>query len=136
MNVLFSLTPKALMGFLTADMTVRQAVEKIKEQGYSMLPVIERETGVYIRSIRANDLLDYIVNERLSFQELEQRQLKDVASSWEIKPISANADITSLMDVLVTQNYAPVVDSRGIFIGIVTRSAALKALKEMGKLNI
>ncbi len=124
------------MGYLTAEMTVRQAVEKTKETGFGMLPVIERETGVYVRSIRTNDLLDYIVRERLSFQELEERQLKDVPSSWEIKPISANADITSLFDILVTQNYAPVVDSRGIFIGIVTRSAALKALKEAGKLNI
>ena len=100
MNVLLSLTPKNLMGYLTNEMTVRQAVEKIREQGFSMLPVIDRETGVYIRSVRANDLLDYIVNERLSFQELEERPLEAVASSWEIKAISANADITSLFDAL------------------------------------
>ena len=135
MNVLLSLTPKNLMGYLTNEMTVRQAVEKIREQGFSMLPVIDRETGVYIRSVRANDLLDYIVSERLSFQELEEHPLAAVASSWEIKPISANADIASLFDVLVTQNYAPVVDSRGIFIGIVTRSAALPVLKESGRLK-
>ena len=118
------------MTFLTSDMTVRQAVEKFKEKGFSMLPVIERETGLYIRSVRANDLLDYIVNERLSFQELEEHPLAEVKSSWIIEPISANADLSSLINVLVRQNYAPVADSRGIFIGIVTRSAAIKALRE------
>ncbi|MBO4540841.1 MAG: CBS domain-containing protein [Bacilli bacterium] len=135
MNVLFSLTPKNVIDYLTDDMTVRQALEKIKEKGYSMVPVIERDTGLYVRSVRANDLLDYIMNERLSFQDLEERPLAAVRSSWEIKPIGANADIRSLVDVLVSQNYAPVVDSRGIFIGIVTRSSVMKALKEAKSLE-
>lgn len=130
MNVLLSLMPKNQMSYLYSEMTVRQAVEKFKEKHFSMLPVIEPETGIYVRSIRANDLLDYIVNERLSFAELEERPLKEVKSSWDIKAVSANAQVASLLDVLMQQNYAPVVDSRGIFIGIVTRSAALKALKE------
>ncbi len=129
MNVLFFLTPKNVLSYLTSDMTVRQALEKFKERGYSMLPVIERETGLYIRSVRANDLLDYIMKYRLSFNELEEHKLANVNSLWEIKPVSADAEVSSLLDVLLNQNYAPVVDSRGIFIGIVTRSAALKAVK-------
>ena len=46
MNVLFLLTPKKDVDFLFGDFTVRQAIEKMKEHRYTMIPVIDRKSGI------------------------------------------------------------------------------------------
>ena len=61
-NILLLLTPKNFVEYLYSDFTVRQAVEKMKEKRYSMIPVIERETGKYCYSLREGDFLYFSVH--------------------------------------------------------------------------
>ena len=42
------------------------------------------------------------------------------------KPVNVMADMDELLSVAVTQNFVPVVDDRGMFIGIVTRQDIMR----------
>ena len=52
------------------------------------------------------------------------------------QPVSVNADTKELLKLSVTQNFVPVVDDTGVFIGIVKRQVVInycnKALLEQG----
>ncbi len=52
------------------------------------------------------------------------------------KPVHADADMEDLLDRAINQNYVPVVDDKGSFIGIITRKEIIKyCYKEMKKLS-
>ena len=48
--------------------------------------------------------------------------------SSDLKAVSADADIIELDEYIINQNFVPVVDSRGIFIGIITRKVIMSVL--------
>ena len=127
-NILLLLTPKNFVEYLYSDFTVRQAIEKMREKRYSMIPVIERETGKYCYSLREGDFLYYLAENHLSFKALEQCPLSSIPPSREIKAIGISEDIHSLYDRMLDQNFAPVIDDQGVFIGIVTRKKVMNAL--------
>ena len=59
MNVLFFLTPKSEVAYIEADVTLRQALEKLEANGYSALPIVDKR-GKYVGSVTEGDLLWYI----------------------------------------------------------------------------
>lgn len=128
MNILFLLLPKNEVDYLYGDFTVRQALEKMKARRYSLIPVIDRKTGKYERSLMEGDFLYYLSTNRLAFEELEKRPLSEIASSRDIKAVNCYCQTDQLYGTIIDQNYVPVVDDNGIFIGIVTRKSVMKEL--------
>ena len=128
MNVLFLLTPKKDVDFLFGDFTVRQAIEKMKEHRYTMIPVIDRKSGKYLYSMREGDFLYYLMENRLSFEDLEHIPLSNILPSRSIVPVTIECESTTLYSTIAGQNYVPVVDDQGTFIGIGTRKAVMKDL--------
>ena len=67
-------------------------------------------------------------------QRLEISDLKDAESvpimaiprRANYKPVHINSDMEDLVDRAINQNYVPVVDDQGFFIGIITRKAIIK----------
>ena len=43
MNILFFLTPKALCSYIEAGSTLRQAMERMENSGYTALPVLDKD---------------------------------------------------------------------------------------------
>ena len=43
MNILFFLTPKAMCSYVDADSTLRQAMERMENSGYTALPILDAE---------------------------------------------------------------------------------------------
>ncbi len=132
-NILLLLTPKAQVEYLFDDFTVRQAIEKMKEKRYSMIPVISRETGKYLYSLREGDFLYYLAERHLSFPELERRPLASIPPSRDIRAVPVSESVPALFRTILGQNFAPVVDDQGVFIGIVTRMKVMDALMPEGK---
>ena len=104
------LIPKAQVDYLYSDFTIRQALEKMNAHGFNTIPVINKETGVYERSITYGDFLSYILKNRTDFDEFEKLSLKDVESNRNIKAVSSTKDISDLVSTILEQNYVPVVD--------------------------
>ena len=125
MNILFFLLPKQEIDFAYSDWTLRQTIEKMRAHGYSTIPILDRESGKYVRSITDGDILDSLLEKRIGFEELSQTALASIPSKRDIKPVPISADEKDLLSVIIGQNYVPVVDDKGVFIGIVTRKRVL-----------
>ncbi len=121
MNILFFLTPKAEVACVDADSTVRQAIEKLENSGYTALPIISKQ-GKYIGTITEGDLLWFIKhNADLTLVDAEDIPLSKVKRKRDNQPVSVTQTVDSLWEKVINQNFVPVTDDDNIFIGIVTR---------------
>lgn len=138
MNILFFLTPKSDVAYIFEDETLRQTVEKMEHRKFSCIPILNKE-GKYTGTISEGDLLWGI--KRLNINITDLKQMEDVSimaipRRATYKPVHADADMENLLDRAINQNYVPVVDDKGSFIGIITRKEIIKyCYKEMKELS-
>ena len=117
MNILFFLTPKALCSYIEAGSTLRQAMERMENSGYTALPVLDKD-GSYCGVLTEGDLLWAF--KRLCVMDLRQTEdhfISEILPRREIHPVRVDTRIEDLV---------PVIDDKNAFIGIVTRSTILK----------
>ncbi len=121
MNILFFLKPKNDIAYIYEDATLRQALEKMKRYGYNAIPILDRE-GRYTGTLRDGDLLWAVLKSK-AFENGAQEEylIKDIVQTRVNKPVNVNAAIEDLLNMAMSQNFIPVTDDRGLFIGIVTR---------------
>ena len=127
MNVLRFMIPKSLVEYVNEDSTVRQALEKMRYHGYKALPVID-EFGRYVGTVTEGDFLWYIVDGGMQgdLREHEDITIAELIKKDRTKPVRINASMDELLVIAAEQNFAPVIDDRGSFVGIVTRSDIIK----------
>ena len=126
MNILFFLTPKALCSYIEAGSTLRQAMERMENSGYTALPVLDKD-GSYCGVLTEGDLLWAF--KRLCVMDLRQTEdhfISEILPRREIHPVRVDTRIEDLVLVAADQNFVPVIDDKNAFIGIVTRSTILK----------
>lgn len=122
MNIAFFLTPKNEVIYESKDATMRQVLERMEHHGYTAIPIIDK-VGKYVGTLTEGDLLWKLKNtEDLTFKNTESVKVKEIARRVTHKSVSINASIESLISLAVSQNFVPVVDDEGIFIGIIKRS--------------
>lgn len=121
MNILFFLKPKAEVSFVYEDFSMRQGLEKLERSGYTAIPVISRQ-GEYIGTITEGDFLWSLKNKfSLDLKQAEEVPLTSVKRRMQFAAISIDANMEELVSRAMNQNFVPVIDDKGIFIGIVTR---------------
>ncbi|MFT3950448.1 MAG: CBS domain-containing protein [Oscillospiraceae bacterium] len=121
MNILFFLKPKNEVAYLRDDCTIRQALEKMKHNGYTALPLIDKD-GHYTGTVTEGDFLWYLLGkDNAELKAAEQSSIRDLHKSTQNLSVSVNAKLEDLLLMMMNQNFVPVTDDRGIFIGIVTR---------------
>lgn len=131
MNVPMLLSPKSEVRYLYNTYTLRQGIEVMKAHGYTALPVIDSE-GKYVGSVNEGDFLWYIVgkpDEKSIMRLCESKRIGDILRADFSPAVNINTDIDSLIESAMHQNFVPVVDDRGTFIGIVTRRTLIRELK-------
>ena len=122
MNIAFFLTPKNEVVCERVESSMRQVMERMEHHGYTAIPLIDK-TGRYVGTLTEGDLLWKLKNTPdLSFINTESVKVSDIPRRIIHKSVSINADIESLINLSVNQNFVPVVDDNGIFIGIIKRS--------------
>lgn len=127
-NVLFLLTPKTKVACLTESMNVRQALEKMRAHGYSAIPLIA-EDGRYLGTISEGDLLWHIVqDEDIRMEGLEDVPITQLLKANRVPAVKVDADAGELADMIINQNFVPVVDDRNVLMGIVTRKRVMQEL--------
>ena len=126
MNVLFFITPKSEVAYLYEDYSLRQALEKMEHYRYSAIPIIDRN-GCYIGTMTEGDFLWYIKDHNIiDLKETEKIPLKSIKRRWHNEPVNVDCEIEDLILTSMNQNFVPVVDDRGLFIGIITRKDIIK----------
>ena len=116
------------------DFSVRQCIEKMTFHSYSAIPVLKRD-GSYVTTLSQSDLLTFLYKRAQSTgdQSLSLRTIEDVPlQALHLKdknpPCPVTAEPEDVVFRAMEQNFIPVVDDWGTFIGIVTRKDILKYL--------
>lgn len=132
MNIAFFLTLKKGVAYLYDDYTIRQSLEKMKFHGYSSIPVISR-TGEYVSTVTEGDFLWYMLDQSVleedggvSIYDAEDLRLRDILRKNRVTAVRITATMDELYELAMNQNFVPVTDDEGIFIGIVTRKNIIK----------
>lgn len=128
MNVLFFLIPKKDVEFLKDSFTLRQSLEKMEHHRYTSIPVIDND-GKYVETLSTSDFLWYIKDRNLSLEACEKIPLSVIKPYRSAQAIKIDKDIFELLDLITQQNFVPVEDDNGVFIGIITRKAVIDYLR-------
>ena len=126
MNILFFLIPKDEVKFIYNDFSIRQLLEKLDIYKYSAIPILDHE-GHYIDTISEGDVLIYLKNHNnLNLKKSENISIKEIEIRRRINSITINSNMEDLLELVLSQNFVPVVDDFGRFIGIITRKDVIK----------
>ncbi len=121
MNILFFLTPKSELAYIRTDTTLQETLDIMEQYRYSVVPLIDTN-GRYSGIITEGDLL-YNIKNRYSYDI--NRAKKDTIDSLDVRrtyePIRISETVEEVFKKSMYQNFVPVVDDDGIFIGIVKR---------------
>ena len=135
MNIAYFLLPKKRVAYLYDDYTFRQGLEKMRHHGYTAIPVISRD-GKYVGTVSEGDFLWRLVADEgegqrpCSMQDLEQLQVRDIHREPQYLPVRITVSMEELLTSAMNQNFIPVVDDSGSFIGIVTRKDIIRYFSE------
>jgi CBS domain-containing protein len=132
MNILFALSPKQDLMYVYDDFTLRQTLEKWEHNRYASIPVLNRK-GEYVGTLTEGDILWGI--KRLHGLDLEGAEEVPISSfprRKDYKAVTVNTSMDQLVEAAMNQNFVPVIDDRGIFIGIVRRQAIIRYLYNKG----
>ena len=125
-HILFFLTPKAMCAFVRDDYTVRQALEKMESAGYAALPILSRQ-GEYKGTLTEGDLLWALKNIcNMDMRQAQTHRIMELSRRKDNVPVRVTTSMHDLIERATHQNFVPVVDDKGAFIGIITRKAIIK----------
>lgn len=100
---------------------MRQALERMEYHGYAAIPLVDSK-GHYAGTVTEGDLLWKLKNTPdLAFSNTENIHLDEIEQRTQNTAVSINAQINDLISRAIQQNFVPVIDDQGIFIGIVRR---------------
>lgn len=121
MNIAFFLTPKSDLVYEKINSSMRQAVERMEYHRFTAIPLID-DLGKYVGTLTEGDLLWKIKNTiGLDFKNTEKIKLSEIELRVTHKCVSINSDMEDLLSLATHQNFVPVEDDNGIFIGIIKR---------------
>lgn len=126
MNVAFFLTPKSDVVWIPARATMRQALEKMEHHRWAAVPILDEE-GRYVGTLTEGDLLWKMkATPGLDFTRTESVSLVDVPLRSRAESVEIHVEIEALFQRAIDQNFVPVVDGRGVLMGIVRRKAIIE----------
>lgn len=126
-NVLLLLTPKTSVACLQDTMNIRQAYEKMKAHRFMAIPLLN-DNGEYLGTITEGDILHFLVASNMKLEELTGVNIMAILRKEYTPAVKVDADLSTILEMILGQNFVPVVDDRNILMGIVTRKAILKEL--------
>ncbi len=105
---------------------MRQALERMEFHQYTSVPIID-DDGKYVGILTQSDLLRKMkTTPSLTFANTEKIHLDEISRYTQYNPVSVNAQMENLIARAAEQNFIPVVDDDGVFIGIVRRSELIR----------
>jgi CBS domain-containing protein len=123
-NILFLLTPKREVVWVSAYGTLGEAIERMKPNGFAAVPVLNDEGG-YVGTLTEGDILWHLLDApdpKLARSE----PVLDVMRRTNNRAVHVDAKLETLLLRAAEQNFVPVLDDREVFIGIVRRKSIIE----------
>lgn len=135
MAVAAFLTPKSQVVWLSSSGSVEQALERMKPNGFAAVPILDDDGG-YVGTLSTSDLLWFLLGSDRPWQELARAtSLLTVPRRRNGLVMPVDASVSALLDAAVEQSFVPVVDDRGVFIGIVRRRPLIQYCARLTRLG-
>ena len=135
MNVAFFLKPKSEVFYLQESMPLARALNEMLRSGFTSVPVINKE-GIYVGAVSEGDFLCALAQtdgEHLhltSVNDAEDKRVRDILRPGRNPSGRIDEPVEGLVSRTAGQNFVPIVDDRGVFIGIVTRRNVIRYFLE------
>lgn len=123
------LVPAEDLALVMSNHKVSHVVLLLTSNGYSRIPVMSPDKH-YMGTISMSDILSYQSQQGLSDQEMAELEIEQMLDNH-IEVLSDQADLTEIFHQVVDYPFLPVVDSAGIFLGIITRKQVLKSVNSL-----
>ncbi len=125
-SIVFLLTVKAFVAYLDDHCTIRQGLEKMRYHGYTAMPVIARD-GTYVGTVSEGDFLWHMIDSGMyAMKSQEEYSIKDILRKGWNPAVKIDTTMDELLLRVMEQNFVPVIDDRGKFMGIITRKDIIK----------
>ena len=135
-NILSFLTPKEELAFIYEDNNIEELLEQMEKRRYAAIPVLKR-SGEYVGTITEGDLLWAVKNSfQMNLRNALHVQVSALPRHADNTAVTISTDVEILFTKSQEQNFVPVVDDRGIFIGIVTRRNVIQYYRSSFTYNL
>ncbi len=121
MEIRSFLLPKDKVSFITTSVSMKVAMEQLEAYHYTAIPLIDSE-GIYIGTLSEGDLLWKLKNTPgLTFDNMDQVPVTQIKKRIHNECVAINAQMEDMLVLAADQNFVPVVDDEGVFVGIIRR---------------
>jgi len=115
------LHPKNEVSYITTSSNMKEALDKLEACHYSAIPVLQ-DNGVYYGTLSEGDLLWKMkATPGLTFDTMHEIPVVSINKRLKIECVKIGADLDDMLALAADQNFVPVVDDDGIFLGIIRR---------------
>lgn len=127
-SIMSIFTPKKMTAFLSENATVRQAIELFDVHKYAVIPLVDDE-GHFVGTLSEGDLLCFLKNKaNYDIKATEKVLVKDMERYREYRSLEVSSLWNEFFVLSLDQNFIPVTDDKGVYIGIVKRREIIKFL--------
>lgn len=134
-SIMSIFTPKKMTSFLNENVTVRQAIEIFDVHKYAVIPLVDND-GHFVGTLSEGDLLRFLKNKvGYDIKAAEKVSVKEMERYREYRSLEVSSMWSEFFVLSLDQNFIPVVDDKGIYIGIVTRREIIKFLSNKVELQ-
>lgn len=130
MNIITLLTPKEKTFYLDSRSTIRQVLEKLDYHKFTSVPLIDKD-GHYVTTLSEGDILRFIKNNcKFSIDVAQTHTVDKIEIYRPYKALDISSSIQQVLKLALEQNFIPMVDDRGMYIGIIQRKGIIKYFYE------
>ncbi len=128
MDIFQFFTPKINTFYLNSDISVYQAIETFDTYKFSVVPLVDKD-GKYVTTVSEGDLLRYIKSKAgFSMENAKNTLVSEIDKYRPYKALDLGAKIETILLLSLDQNFIPIIDDRGIYIGILKRRSLIEYL--------
>ncbi|WP_020616567.1 CBS domain-containing protein [Paenibacillus daejeonensis] len=121
MQISSFLLPKEKVTYVLASDSMAVAMHKLEHQKYTAIPIIDDE-GKYIGTLSEGDLLWKMKDTPgLTFETMEQVPVSKMRKRVFNESVVIDAHMEDMLTLAADQNFVPVTDHHGVFLGIIRR---------------
>lgn len=121
MDIKSFLYPKNEVSYITTSSTMKEALDKLELCHYTAIPILD-DKGVYVATVSEGDLLWKMkATPGLSFDTMHEIPIVSIKKRLKIECVAIGADLDDMLTLAADQNFVPVVDDEGVFLGIIRR---------------
>ncbi|ASA22799.1 CBS domain-containing protein [Paenibacillus donghaensis] len=121
MEISSFLLPKEQVAYITSSVSMHEALEQLEQHYYTAIPIIDEE-GKYVGTLSEGDLLWKLKHTpELAFDNLHEVPVRAIQNHVHNESVPINAQMEDMLTLAADQNFVPVVDHEGVFLGIIRR---------------